>query len=213
MRWQSLQASGRIECCREIREQCWDASGKLTAFPLFNEHLRHEILMILKPFLPEIRTKRLQLAQLQLSDVSAIYNLARHETIAGVVHYLSRPFSVEKAHDLIASAAERDEVFIGVRRSTDGHLVGVVGVHHLSQPELEISYWVGYEFRQQGFATEAVTHVIGAIHGVTQSQISAECRRENLISWELLKKLGFLPTGIPGKRPGRQLLRYKSHRV
>ena len=159
------------------------------------------------PFLTEMRTERLHLAQLSSSDAPELYALTNDDTIAGVVHYLKCPFNLNDALDLIENADERDEYFIGVRSIMDGALLAVVGLHHLRKDGVEISYWVGYQYRRRGYAMEATSHVVKAIHHLhPEVRVIAECRRENSASWSLLEKLGFRPTGLPGRRPGREAL-------
>lgn len=72
---------------------------------------------------------------------------------------------------------------------------------------VEISYWVGVAYRGLDYATEAVGGMILALRADhCNYQIVAECRSANASSWRVLLKAGFVPSGRPGRREGRELL-------
>jgi RimJ/RimL family protein N-acetyltransferase len=86
-------------------------------------------------------------------------------------------------------------------------LIGVIGTHARGRARLEIGYWIGTSFQRRGYATEAAPSVVRRLQQVHPgSEVTAECKRGNKASWDLLHKLGFRSTRRQGDRPGRELL-------
>ena len=107
------------------------------------------------------------------------------------------------ARALIAQSGGGD-VFHAVRGASSLDLNGVIGVHRRGGQEYEIGYWFAARVRGQGIATEAVRAVVGALAASRPScAIVAECHPDNERSRALLRRIGFVSTGRPGKRPGR----------
>lgn len=167
--------------------------------------------------LPRIGTARLSIAGLGPGDASALRRLTDDPAITEAVDFLPTPFTLRDAEDLIRSGLQaRGDRFLGAwthpdpaAMGSEGMLVGVVGTHLRGPGAIEIGYWIGGAARGRGFATEAVSAVIGLLGGRFPGRtIFAECRPGNVASWGLLRKLGFRDTGEEGHRPGRRLLRY-----
>ncbi len=151
---------------------------------------------------PRYETRRLRIEPLKAEHAEALQALTDDPAITGPIHFLSSPFTLSDAEALIGT---NDDHNCGVWQ--DGKLIGVVGAHAHRDDGTEIGYWIGTRFQGQGYATEAVSSVIDHLRRThPERRITAECRPGNLASWRLLHKLGFLPTGGQGKRPGRALL-------
>jgi len=77
--------------------------------------------------------------------------------------------------------------------------------------EYEIGYWFAARVRGKGIATEAVRAVIDALAASRPGcSIVAECHPDNERSRALLRRIGFVSTGRPGKRPGRMLMMWRA---
>ena len=134
------------------------------------------------------RTERFRLRPLADGDAPALRDVTDDPSITTVIPFLPTPFTTSDAQALIASAAGETDRFVGAFHRSDDRLGGVVGVHLRGEHELEIGYWIGAAFHGRGYATEAAGATI------------------QVVSWRVLEKLGFQPSGGDGTRPGRKLL-------
>lgn len=154
-----------------------------------------------------ITTDRLRLIPLKLSDAEKLHELSNHREITDKVDILSTPFTVNDAKKLLSYESDRDECFFGISLKEDSTFVAVMGAHLYGGKSIEIGYWVHPGHKRRGFVSEALNHLTASLHHhYPDCIIMAECRPENIPSFSLLKKCGFIPTGKPGNRPGRQIL-------
>lgn len=157
--------------------------------------------------LPEIATPRLRLRMLGRDDAEDLRRLTDDPVILGAIHFLPDPFRLADAAALIAGTGDGRDRFMGGRLASDDILAVACGAHLHGEHEVEIGYWVGTAYAGQGLAFEAAQALLFALRtALPQRRPIAECRRENRASWHLLHKLGFRPSGEPGKRPGRTRL-------
>lgn len=132
------------------------------------------------------------------------------ETVTARVHFLPAPFTEADARALIAKSGGGD-VFHAVRDASGRDLNGVIGVHRRVGQEYEIGYWFAARVRGRGIATEAVRAVVEALAASRPGcAIVAECHPDNDRSRALLRRIGFVSTGRPGKRPGRTLMAWRA---
>jgi aminoglycoside 6'-N-acetyltransferase len=132
------------------------------------------------------------------------------ETVTSRVHFLPAPFTEADARALIAGSGGGD-VFHAVRDAGGLDLNGVIGVHRRTRGEYEIGYWFAARVRGRGIATEAVRAVVAALAAShPDASIVAECHPDNDRSRALLRRVGFVSTGRPGKRPGRMLMAWRA---
>ena len=160
--------------------------------------------------LSPIETARLRLAPLVSSDAEAVRTLTDDPAITGAVDFLSAPFTLAQARQLIGPAKIRKDCFLGARLRSDGTLAAIVGLHLRGDHAAEIGYWVGGAARGQGIGTEAVVAAVGLLRERFPHRfLIAECRPENTASVSLLRKVGFRDTGDEGHRPGRRIFTYE----
>lgn len=124
-------------------------------------------------------------------------------TITKVVHFLPSPLTPSDAEALIGRNDD-ENCFFGVW--LEDTLIGVLDAHTHGGDRLEIGHWIGSQFQRRGYATEAMSAVIAQLRRLYLARLTtAECRRGNLASWDLLHKLGSRPARHRN-RPGRDLL-------
>lgn len=153
-----------------------------------------------------IETKRLRLAALEPDDAEELRALTDDAAITEAISFLSTPFTLADAEALIRSQNHRDR-FLGARLTKGDALIGVIGTHLHGDDSVEIGYWIGTLHQGMGYATEAAQGVAARLGDLFPGRkIIAECRPENVASWAVLTKVGFVPTGEDGKRSGRKLL-------
>jgi RimJ/RimL family protein N-acetyltransferase len=161
--------------------------------------------------LEEIATRRCRIAALRVEDAARLQAIT-DASVTTWVHFLSEPFTLDDARALIAHRDDGHR-FLGVWNEARSQLFGVIGIAPRRMPQnIEIGYWFAAAARGRGLATEAVEAVVAALlRRCPSHQIVAECRFDNKRSRRLLARTGFRPTGEPGERPGRILLRWDAH--
>jgi RimJ/RimL family protein N-acetyltransferase len=175
------------------------------AISCYDDHAMTHYLTIASP----IETARLHIRPLRLDDAEPFRLLTDEAVIIDNVHFLTAPFTLVDAQELIQGDGDGRDCFWGVWRRDDGMLIGTVGVHLRGVDEVEIGYWFAGLTHGRGFGTEAVSAVVDAIGQVyADRRIIAECRPENTASWRLLEKIGFRADGRDGQRAGRKRLKY-----
>lgn len=156
-----------------------------------------------------LSTDQCRIAPLTADDARALTAIT-DETVTARVHFLPAPFTEADARALIAGSGGGD-VFHAVRDASGLDLNGVIGVHRRLGQEYEIGYWFAARVRGKGIATEAVRAVVEALASSRPgASIVAECHPDNDRSRALLRRVGFVSTGRPGKRPGRTLMAWRA---
>jgi RimJ/RimL family protein N-acetyltransferase len=80
--------------------------------------------------------------------------------------------------------------------------VGVIGAAGISEHEGEpqIGYWIAREHWGKGYATEASAAVLQIARMLGHKRLTAGHFADNPASGKVLRKIGFVPSGRPGKR-------------
>jgi RimJ/RimL family protein N-acetyltransferase len=156
-----------------------------------------------------LSTDNCRIAPLTADDARALAAIT-DETVTSQVDFLPTPFTDNDARALIAGSG-RGDVFHAVRGTEGAGLDGVIGVHRRAGRDYEIGYWFAARARGRGIATEAVRAVVDALAASRPGcSIVAECHPDNQRSYALLRRAGFVSTGLAGRRPGRMLLRWRA---
>ena len=157
--------------------------------------------------LPPIETARCVLAALRIEDAAALQMLTDDPVITEAISFLGGRFRLADAEALIAKQVAGSDAFMGIWDRDSGRLAGMIGAHLRGTDDIEIGYWIGIGFRGRGYAGEAAAALVAMLRELFPARhIIAECRPENRASWAILARLGFVPTGADGQRPGRKRL-------
>lgn len=146
--------------------------------------------------LPVVETSRLCLMKLCAEQSARLAELGNDPVIAAFTASMPSPYTTEAAHEFIARSAlaiERDLNYVfGIHRRP-GELIGVLNVRPQQRHRSgHIGYWIGSEFRNQGFATEAVQAAMGFGFCVLNlNRIHTACMANNHASARVLEKAGF----------------------
>jgi len=152
-------------------------------------------------------SKRLTYRVLTGDDAREFMGVCDDPLIAENIPFISANFGLHHATALLASVDRRRDCFFGVFNRQTMQLMGVVGAHLSARNDIEIGYWLRPDCHGQGFAFEAVKTVIEGLElAFPDRRIVAQCRPENVPSWRLLMKLGFVGLGDEGAREGRHFL-------
>jgi RimJ/RimL family protein N-acetyltransferase len=119
----------------------------------------------------------------------------------GVVRNLARapwPYTIEDARSY--AALEQNPRLPHFLVTLPG--VGVIGAAGISEHEgaPQIGYWIARAHWGRGYATEAAGAVLKVARALGHRRVVAGHFVDNPASGKVLRKLGFAPTGRPGKR-------------
>ena len=148
----------------------------------------------------EIKTERLVLRPLELSDAPAFSQLASDYDIAKMTGSLPHPMPLYSAEFKIMSLRNRKQRGLAYPYAITldgGELIGVMDLFR-SAPNaaLEIGYWIGKPYWGQGLSTEAAKAVITeARETLGVEALIAGAFADNPASLRVLEKLGFKQTG------------------
>jgi ribosomal-protein-alanine N-acetyltransferase len=116
-------------------------------------------------------------------EVTRLLGWPRHTTIAETEGFLA------------LSAAERERWPAGpyvIRSSGDGRLLGGTGLHFKSPTEAETGYVLARDAWGHGYATEALGAMVDVARTVGVARLFAHCHPDNVASWRVLEKCGFV---------------------
>jgi [ribosomal protein S5]-alanine N-acetyltransferase len=134
------------------------------------------------------------------SEVTRFLGWPRHQTIADTDAFLK------------FSAVEWERWPAGpylIRSRADNRLLGATGLGFESPGEAITGYVLAQDAWGQGYATEALRAMVGIARDVGVGHLSALCHPQNLASWRVLEKCGFVRddnwtgrTEFPNLAPG-----------
>jgi ribosomal-protein-alanine N-acetyltransferase len=145
-----------------------------------------------------IQTERLTLRPFQLSDAPRVRALAGTYEIASVCGNIPHPYPEGVAEAWISThedSSSRGDAYALAIEIT-GWLAGCVGLTRSEKGEFELGYWLGEDYRDRGFASEAVRAVLAfAFDELGVPYVRARHVADNRASCRVLAKMGFLGTG------------------
>jgi len=149
------------------------------------------------------RTKRLLLRPGWIEDAPALASAIGEESI---VRNLARaPWPYTEADAVRFLSQEQDmrvpNFLILSRTNGQPRLVGGIGLNQRADDRVELGYWIARPYWGLGFATEAGRAVMRIARASGLSGIVASHFIDNPASGNVLRKLGFRPTGQIVRRP------------
>lgn len=151
-----------------------------------------------------IRTERLTLRALQLSDAARFSEFANDYEISKMTGSIPHPFPLITAEVKVMMMLSQKRRHLShpyaITRDSDD-LMGIADIFRRgSDADWELGYWVARPFWGKGYVVEAMRalmHDAQATMGV--SHFIANTWHDNPGSMRVLEKLGFEPTGPNGK--------------
>ena len=116
--------------------------------------------------LPTLRTERLTLRPLTVTDAKRVQLLAGAREIARTTLNIPHPYEDGMAEKWIATHQDRFEqnkgLDLAVVLSEEHLLIGCVGFGSISMEHAraEIGYWIGHEWWNKGYCTEAAGEIV-----------------------------------------------------
>lgn len=144
------------------------------------------------------RTNRLLLRPAWEEDVAALHATIGDEAVVRNLARTPWPYRIEDAHAFVGLARDPllPDFLIFARTHGAPRLIGGVGLSPEKDGSVELGYWIARPYWGLGFATEAARAVIGlADHSLRLPKVVAGHFLDNPASANVLRKLGFRPTG------------------
>lgn len=152
------------------------------------------------------RTPRLTLRPGWIEDAPALTRAVAHECVAMKLAQLPWPYDLVDAETFLTMPVARDEAvcLIFAHDLADAPtLIGGCGVHR-SDDGHEFGYWLTPDAWGRGYATEAGRAMLGiARWGLGHRHLTAHPHDDNPASARVLRKLGFVATGLRDSRFSR----------
>jgi len=150
---------------------------------------------------PILNSEKLILRPFTLSDASYVQRLAGDWEIADTTWNIPHPYEDGMAEEWIAKHQglfdEGKEVNFAVTFKADDSLIGAISLMKvMKNHQAEIGYWIGKQFWNQGFCTEAGKAIIK--YGFTELELNRICGEHisrNQASGQVMLKLGMRHEG------------------
>lgn len=145
---------------------------------------------------PVLLSQRLVLRAPHEEDIDALSNLANNANIATMVARMPHPYTAKDAADFVrrAKLGEIGKCVYAITKAENGAFLGCCGLepHPGDAQTLELGYWLGEPYWNQGFATEAAHALIDMAFRTREiDHIDARCRVTNIASRRVIQKCGF----------------------
>lgn len=150
---------------------------------------------------PVLETNRLVLRLFTLADAPRVQHLLRDREIASTTMNIPFPYEDGMAEAWISSSRERYEqgevVNFALVLRADGKLIGAMGLRiDQEHGRAELGYWIGKNYWNQGYATEAAQAVVqygfetGGLNRIHASHLT-----RNPASGRVMQKIGMQHEG------------------
>jgi RimJ/RimL family protein N-acetyltransferase/predicted nucleotidyltransferase len=147
----------------------------------------------------QLNTSRLCLRDLTPHDATEIQALCNDEQISRTTIHIPYPYTLKDAQDWIQREISNKKnqkcITFAIQLMNSSSIIGAISIRITStgdQREGLLSYWIGSDYWNQGFCTEAAQAMIE--YGFTRLElglIRAQHMKINPASGSVLKKLGF----------------------
>lgn len=148
--------------------------------------------LIIRRLTPEDALEYFEIASSPIVSAETIWN--RHQTLEDTIGYLRR----------VSDRIERkEEIHWGIIYKDTDKLVGRTGLIMIDSEheKAELGYVISNQYWNQGIATEATYPILEyAFNEVGFNRIEARCRTNNVGSYRVMEKLGFVFEGVLRKQ-------------
>ncbi|CAA7611431.1 NTP pyrophosphohydrolase [Candidatus Terasakiella magnetica] len=146
-------------------------------------------------------TARLKLRPVAEQDVERLWPLLDDWEVVRLTATIPHPYTADDARRFVTEQEGRrlegKGMALAVERTTDGVLVGVLGIGLETDGTPELGYWFGKDFWNQGYATEALNRLIRHLfEPLNYSRVWASFHPDNQASKRVLEKVGLSYAGV-----------------
>ncbi|WP_337267892.1 GNAT family N-acetyltransferase [Oryzifoliimicrobium ureilyticus] len=145
---------------------------------------------------PVLLSERLVMRAPHVEDIDALAHLANNAKVATMVSRMPHPYTAKDAADFVRRTknGEIGKCVYAITTASNGAFIGCCGVEpHADDRTVEIGYWLGEPYWNQGFMTEACHALVDMVFRTRPhvEQIDARCRVMNVASKRVIQKCGF----------------------
>ena len=144
---------------------------------------------------PILLSPRLVMRAPHEDDIDALAHLANNANIANMVARMPYPYTVVDAADFVrrTRAGAIGKCVYAITKADNGAFLGCCGIEpHEDGRTVELGYWLGEPYWNQGYVTEAAHALIDMVFRTRDvKQIDARCRVMNIPSRRVIQKCGF----------------------
>jgi RimJ/RimL family protein N-acetyltransferase len=149
---------------------------------------------------PRIEGPKLLLRPLDASDAPRLTEILNDPAVRRNLR-LERPVSLVAELEFIAALARAtEEVVVGMATRHDGRLIGVTGLHHLSDPARQAEFGIflgGPEEWGKGYGQEATRLIVGwGFQALALNRIWLHVHADNARGIHAYEKVGFRREGL-----------------
>ena len=151
---------------------------------------------------PTLTTERLLLRPFQQSDVEDVGIQINDREIAANTRTIEYPYPAGEAARWIGTHhslwVEGKAAIFAVCQLEPGTLMGAVGIEiDESNQNAELGYWIGRQFRNQGYTSEAASAVVDfGLHTLSLHKIFAHAMTRNPASSRVMERIGMKRKGF-----------------
>ena len=144
---------------------------------------------------PILLSPRLVMRAPHEDDIDALAHLANNANIANMVARMPHPYTVSDAADFVrrTRAGAIGKCVYAITKADNGAFLGCCGIEpHEDGRTVELGYWLGEPYWNEGYTTEAAHALIDMVFRTRDvEQIDARCRVMNIPSRRVIQKCGF----------------------
>ena len=144
---------------------------------------------------PILLSPRLVIRAPHEDDIDALAHLANNANIANMVARMPHPYTVADAADFVRRTRDGaiGKCVYAITKADNGAFLGCCGIEpHEDGRTVELGYWLGEPYWNQGYVTEAAHALIDMVFRTRDiEQIDARCRVMNIPSRRVIQKCGF----------------------
>lgn len=150
----------------------------------------------------QLETEKIVLRPFHLSDAEHVQILANDQQIHDTTVRIPYPYKIEMAEQWIQSHNELFEKQIALNFAItikpELIFIGAIGLElDMNNKKAELGYWVGVEYWNKGYCTEAAIEVIKyGFQKIGLIRIESICMTKNTASEKVLIKIGMKKEGI-----------------
>lgn len=150
-----------------------------------------------------LETRRLILRPYVMADAVRLTELLQDPDIYRWTNSIPSPYTIERAREFLELCATADasgESFVwAITGRTDGTMMGAMGLHDVKHDRgrAELGYWIGANYRNRGYTTEAARRVLSWCFEVGElERIQASFMPGNAASRGVMEKIGMRREGL-----------------
>ena len=142
-----------------------------------------------------LRTQRLFLRPAWLEDAPELARAIGHEPVVRMLSRVPWPYCEDNARDWIAMGYDPYLPSLLITLPEEGgRIAGCIGLHEEGD-RVEVGYWIEPGSWGNGYATEALSGLLGLARLAGHRRIFSRHASDNPASGRVLRKAGFRPTG------------------